>query len=66
MLGNDSYRVEIDLDHRSARCSCPYDLEGYCKHIVATFLAVEREPEKVDRMVGKVSAGLESVQALLE
>jgi hypothetical protein len=65
VLGNDSYRVEIDLDRLSARCSCPYDLEGYCKHIVATFLAVEREPEKVDRMVGQVCGELESVQALL-
>ena len=65
VLGNDSYRVEIDLDHLSARCSCPYDLEGYCKHIVATFLAVEREPEKVDRMVSRVCGELESVQALL-
>lgn len=65
VLGNDSYRVEIDLDRLSARCSCPYDLEGYCKHIVATFLAVKREPKEVERMVSQVSAELESVQALL-
>ena len=51
VIGTDSYRVEIDLDDFSAVCNCPYDLEGYCKHIVAAFLAVDNEPEKVDRIM---------------
>ncbi len=41
VIGTDKYHVEIDLDAFSASCNCPYDLEGYCKHIVATFLAIE-------------------------
>jgi uncharacterized Zn finger protein len=38
--GTENYRVEIDLDKFHAFCTCPYDLEGFCKHIVATFLAI--------------------------
>jgi uncharacterized Zn finger protein len=36
------YRVEVQLVDdtiRSATCSCPYDYEGDCKHIVAVLLA---------------------------
>ncbi len=32
----------------SATCSCPYDRGGWCKHIVATLLAVIREPESIE------------------
>lgn len=31
------YLIEITLDEdkvKSARCTCPYNLEGYCKHII--------------------------------
>ncbi|HVI64458.1 MAG TPA: SWIM zinc finger family protein [Bradyrhizobium sp.] len=49
------YRVSIRLHDggvTEARCSCPYDLGGYCKHIVAVLLkfadegtrAIERKP----------------------
>jgi len=66
VIGTDNYRVEIDLDKFSAVCNCPYDLEGYCKHIVATFLAIDNEPEKVDRMIDESSVELKKMQALLE
>ena len=66
MIGTDNYRVEIDLDDFSAVCNCPYDLEGYCKHIVAAFLAIDNEPEKVDRMMDERSQELEKMHALLE
>ncbi len=66
VIGNDSYQVEIDLDRFSANCSCPYDLEGYCKHIIAAFLAIENEPERVDRMMSQFSLELQSLQALLD
>lgn len=44
------YTIEIELanetDELQASCSCPYEGQGYCKHIVATWLAaVEQEPE---------------------
>ena len=34
------YKVGITLkgDDFTAACSCPYDWEGYCKHIIATLL----------------------------
>jgi predicted secreted protein len=66
VIGMDNYRVEIDLDDCSAACNCPYDLEGYCKHIVAAFLAIDNEPEKVDRMMNECSLGLKKMHALLE
>jgi uncharacterized Zn finger protein len=31
-----------------ARCTCPYDWGGWCKHIVATFLAILHHPESVE------------------
>jgi uncharacterized Zn finger protein len=31
-----------------ARCTCPYDWGGWCKHIVATLLAMLNQPESVE------------------
>ena len=64
--GTDNYKVEMDLDDFSAVCSCPYDLEGYCKHIVAAFLAIDNEQENVDNMMDKYSQELDKMHALLE
>lgn len=38
--GSQLYEVRLDLSRKDfgARCSCPYDWGGYCKHIVATLL----------------------------
>ena len=66
VIGTDSYRVEIDLDDFSAVCNCPYDLEGYCKHIVAAFLAVDNVSEKVDRIMDDGFEELGKMHALLE
>ena len=40
--GTDDYTVTIyEGNNRiSATCTCPYDFEGYCKHIVATLIAL--------------------------
>ena len=38
----DPYRICVtftDYDY-TATCTCPYDWEGYCKHIVATLITV--------------------------
>jgi len=44
------YTIEVELanetDELHASCTCPYDERGYCKHVVATWLAAaEREPD---------------------
>jgi uncharacterized Zn finger protein len=45
------YRVTTQFDAgkiAAARCTCPYDLEGWCKHIVAVLLACIHEPETIE------------------
>lgn len=44
------YRVDVgftgeNINHVS--CSCPYDYEGWCKHIVAVLLTCSRQPELI-------------------
>ena len=46
----EPYQVTVELsEHRvmEAYCTCPYDLGGYCKHIVAALLAYVQEPGQV-------------------
>ncbi len=45
--GTRLYEVEIDVEPSgiSARCSCPYNWGGYCKHIGAVLLKWIRSPE---------------------
>ncbi len=58
------YRVTVTLGPagvEDARCTCPYDWGGICKHIVATLLTWVREPESfqvlapVDELLAKRS-----------
>ncbi len=52
--GGSDYTVGVDLrDQVNAGCNCPYRGEGFCKHIVAVFIAilVRAEQEKRDRLV---------------
>ena len=47
----DPYRVNIDFDDETidiAYCSCPYDYDGWCKHIVATLLVCLHNPESIE------------------
>ena len=65
--GTDRYRVEVDLTNGiSAICSCPYSFEGYCKHIVATLLAVRSNPLEVALMIEQRISDIEMANALLE
>ena len=44
-----SYKVRAELDGggiRSATCTCPYDMGGYCKHIIALLLAYAHTPRQ--------------------
>jgi len=46
------YRVSVALGKQSvddAQCSCPYDYDGWCKHIVAALLAYLNEPDAVEQ-----------------
>lgn len=46
------YRVTIDFDGggvTQAACTCPYNFEGWCKHIVATLLACIHQPETIEQ-----------------
>lgn len=52
VLGSDSepYTVTVKIGEAgptSARCTCPYDWGGWCKHIVAALLVALRQPEAV-------------------
>jgi len=61
--GGRSYRVSArPLDQKiEASCTCPYDFEGYCKHIVATLLAVAEDYEKLVKEADAESQRFNSV-----
>jgi uncharacterized Zn finger protein len=45
------YRISLQFDSggiASIHCTCPYDYEGWCKHIVAATLTWVRQPERVE------------------
>jgi uncharacterized Zn finger protein len=44
------YRVHVDFTGENINqcsCSCPYDYEGWCKHIVAVLLTCSRQPKLI-------------------
>lgn len=46
------YRVSIGFSDRgiqTAKCSCPYDFGGWCKHIVAVLLVGMERPQIEER-----------------
>lgn len=50
--GTRDYTVTIRVDKKTitATCTCPYDWGGYCKHIVATLIALTvKFPERYFR-----------------
>ena len=52
--GSETYKVKIDLKKGiSAECNCPYDLEGYCKHIVAVLLSMLDNKEEIESMMAR-------------
>ena len=61
--GTNDYQVEIELDEEfSGECDCPYDWDGLCKHIVATFLAVIRDDAEIEPLMKKSSCELEDTK----
>ncbi len=52
--GTRNYKAQIDLGGMgeiSASCTCLYDWEGYCEHIVATLLAMLEDKVAIDDLV---------------
>lgn len=49
--GSHDYRTTVDLSAAqfAPRCSCPYDYDGECKHVVAVLLAVA---DRSDELLG--------------
>lgn len=44
------YQVRVEFDTAgitAATCTCPYEGTGWCKHIVATLLAIRATPEQI-------------------
>lgn len=69
VAGTSNYRVEVNFEDKkgvSATCTCPYDWEGYCKHIIATLLAVEEDKEEIESMAKMSSEKQQSTEALLK
>ncbi len=55
--GNESepYQITIEFDAggvTEATCTCPYDYEGWCKHIVAVALTSIRKPKTIQQRLG--------------
>ena len=49
---HSGYRVTIELADNcitSVYCTCPYDYDGWCKHIVAVLLAYLNEPNSIEK-----------------
>lgn len=51
--GNEAtpYRVNLSFDSTgltSVHCTCAYNFDGWCKHIVATMLVCLRQPETIE------------------
>lgn len=52
VAGSTYYRVSIGFSDRgiqTAKCSCPYDFGGWCKHIVAVLLVGMERPQIEER-----------------
>ncbi|HEU4323386.1 MAG TPA: SWIM zinc finger family protein [Roseiflexaceae bacterium] len=47
----EPYHVSVIFDAhgpKEANCTCPYEFEGWCKHIVGALLAALNEPDEVE------------------
>lgn len=61
--GTSDYEVTIRMDKEDieAFCTCPYDWGGYCKHIVATLLALSENYKKIKKDKGEKERRIETV-----
>lgn len=61
--GTRKYSVTIHTDKEDfgASCTCPYDWGGYCKHIVATLIALSEDYPKVRKDKEKKEKKVEGI-----
>ncbi|WP_251329067.1 SWIM zinc finger family protein [Haloplanus pelagicus] len=61
--GSSQYDVTVELGDKTidARCTCPYDDAGECKHVVAVLLDVAADPPRDES--GRVDSVLQNVSA---
>jgi len=61
--GTKDYKVTIRLykDDFTAECTCPYNWGGYCKHIVATLIALSKNYEKIKESKNKEEEKIEAI-----
>jgi len=48
-VGTNTYHLRVELDEggpRSVSCTCPYEMGGYCKHLVALLLTYIHKPDE--------------------
>ncbi|NJM76835.1 MAG: hypothetical protein HC852_14890 [Acaryochloridaceae cyanobacterium RU_4_10] len=48
----EPYRISIGFNKggvTSVFCTCPYDFEGWCKHIIATLLTCLHQPDRIEQ-----------------
>jgi uncharacterized Zn finger protein len=48
----EPYRISIGFNKggiTSAFCTCPYNFEGWCKHIIATLLTCLHQPDRIEQ-----------------
>jgi uncharacterized Zn finger protein len=48
----NAYQVDVHFDQGGitrATCTCPYDYEGWCKHIVAVLLTCLHQPDRIEQ-----------------
>lgn len=65
----DPYRVRIRLNDggvADAKCTCPYDWGGYCKHMVAVLMKLAEHPDAVVERapIAELLAGLDRSQLI--
>ena len=52
--GTRNYKITIYPDNDfKAICTCPYDWGGYCKHTVATLIALSKDYNRIKKMKNK-------------
>ena len=63
VAGTSDYKVTIRADKEDieASCTCPYDWGGYCKHIVATLIALSTNYHKVKKEGEEKEQGIETI-----
>ncbi len=63
VAGTSDYKVAIRADKEDieASCTCPYNWGGYCKHIVATLIALSTNYHKVKRDGEKKEQKIEAI-----